>query len=152
MEPGRLAYALRFHRPPKTAAAPEPVATAPSAAMTTAISDGDVRATLSAIPGGEAVLGTHYRLNHDGSMFFEWGTIDFGGAGLRFGSVGAGTMLGPAAADGFSHGVVLWRVESGWGAFEGATGAITSNFLVALETQELIDYQFHVIQLPVSSR
>jgi hypothetical protein len=115
MEPRRLAYALRFHRPPKTPAAPKPAATAPSATMTTTIDGGDVSATLSAIPGGEAVLDTQYRLNHDGSMFFEWGEVHFGGSGLRFSSIGAGTMLGPAAADGFSHGAVLWKVQSAAG-------------------------------------
>ena len=149
MEPRRLSFALRFHRPPKTAGDAKPQAVAPSATLTTTIDDG-VRATLTAGPGGEAVLHTKYALNHDGSMFFEWGTIDFGGAGLRFSSIGAGSLLGPAAADGFSHGVVLWRVESGWGAFAGATRAIASNFLVNLETEELVDCQFHVLELPAS--
>ena len=151
METRRLSYALRFHRPPKTAEMPKPAATAPSAMMTTEIADGVVRATVGAVAGGEAVLHTKYQLNHDGSLFFEWGTIDFGRCGLRFSSIGAGTMLGPPGADGFSHGAVLWRVDGGWGALEGATGAIASNFLVVLDTEELVDCQFHVLELPGSA-
>jgi hypothetical protein len=60
-------------------------------------------------------------------------------------------MLGAPSADGFSHGAVLWQVESGWGALAGATEAIASNFLVAPETEELIDCQYHVLELSRSA-
>jgi hypothetical protein len=42
----------------------------------------------------------------------------------------------------------MWKVDSGTGAFAGATGAITTNFLVNIVTQELIDNQLHLIYLP----
>jgi hypothetical protein len=49
---------------------------------------------------------------------------------------------------GFSHGVVAYSIDSGTGALAGAGGAITSNFLVNLETNELIDMQLGVVILP----
>ena len=57
-------------------------------------------------------------------------------------------MLGPPAAGGFSHGVVMWAIDSGTGALAGATGAITSNFLVNLQTEEPIDNHLGVVRLP----
>jgi hypothetical protein len=47
-------------------------------------------------------------------------------------------MLGPPEDDGFSHGAVLWRVSGGTAAFTGASAAISSNFLVNLDTEELL--------------
>jgi hypothetical protein len=52
------------------------------------------------------------------------------------------------AADGFSPGVVMWAIDSGTGALAGVTGAITSNFLVNLQREELIDNHLGVVRLP----
>jgi hypothetical protein len=143
----RLAYALRFHRAAGTASTP-----GPSVRMTAQIAAGKITASIDPIDGDQALLDTQFRLDEDGTLFFEWGTIDFGsGSELSFSSVGAGTILGPPGDDGFSHGVVLWRITGGKGAFAGAAGAISSNFLVNLDTEELIDYQFHVLELPSPS-
>ena len=140
----RLAYPLCFRR-----ASGSGPASGASARMTAVIVDGTVDATIESLAGGQATSTTGWALNDDGSLFFEWGSIDFGaGTTLTFSSIGAGTMLGPAGPDGFSHGTVLWRVTAGAGAFAGASGAIASNFLVNLTTEELIDYQFHVLELP----
>jgi hypothetical protein len=146
----RLTYALQFHRaagePPS-----EPPTTATGLELKTAIAGGTIDPQLSALPGEEALLELAYRLNHDGTLFFEWGTVTFGAPGsssLSFSSVGAGALLGAPASDGFSHGVVAYSIDSGTGAFAGAGGAITSNFLVNLETNELFDSHLGVIELP----
>jgi hypothetical protein len=105
----------------------------------------------STLPGEQASLALLYALNADGSLFFEWGTVSFGAGGassLKFASVGAGALLGAPASDGFSHGVVAYSIGSGTGALAGAGGAITSNFLVNLETNELFDTHLGVIELP----
>ena len=141
----RLAYALRFERAAGAASTP-----GPSVRMTAQIGAGEVTPSIEPIDGDQALLDTQYRMDpKDGTLFFEWGTIDFGsGSELSFTSVGEGTILGSPGDDGFSHGVVLWRITGGKGAFAGAAGAISSNFLVNLETEELIDYQFHLLELP----
>ncbi|MDQ6779317.1 MAG: hypothetical protein M3071_24525 [Actinomycetota bacterium] len=128
----RLTYVLQFHR------------------LTTRIEGGSIDATLEPVPGDAAVLALSYTLNHDGKLFFESRSVTFGGPGsssLSFSSIGAGSLLGAPDSDGFSHGVVAWAIESGTGAFAGASGAISSNFLVNLDTEELIDTDVGVIRL-----
>jgi hypothetical protein len=90
-------------------------------------------------------------LNHDQTMFFEWGSISFGEklGELQFESIGAGYVLGNLdPSQQFNLGVVMWRVTGGSGFFAGATGAITSNFLIDLQSGELVDNQIHMIYLP----
>jgi hypothetical protein len=143
-----LTYALQFHRPPGESGGP---AKAGSLKVTTKVGAGTVVAELEPIGGDEATLELSYALNHDKTLFFENGTVTFGGAGsssLSFSSVGVGSLLGPPGDDGFSHGVVAWRIESGTGALLGASGAITSNFLVNLATDELVDTHLGVVMLP----
>ncbi len=79
--------------------------------------------------------------------FTETGTISFGEDDheLRFTSLGDGHM-GPSADSKYSAGAVTWKVEGGTGQFDGASGHITSNFLVT-EEGEVTDYQFGVIFL-----
>ncbi|MGA7730849.1 MAG: hypothetical protein WCD37_06210 [Chloroflexia bacterium] len=146
----KLTYALMFQRAPKSTEDPAPQAIAQSVQITTVIGPDGVTATFDAVAGQAAVMTNEATVNHDGQLFFEWGTINFGGDAnsLSFSSIGAGTLLGPPDADGFSHGTVMWKVNSGTGAFAGATGAITSNFLVNLDTDALIDYQVHMLYLP----
>jgi hypothetical protein len=54
--------------------------------------------------------------------------------------------MGPSADARYSAGAVTWKVEGGEGQFEGASGYITSNFMVT-EDGEVTDYQFGVIFL-----
>ncbi len=125
---------------------------APGLRAMTSLEDGMISSRVDPLPGDSAVYESSYVLNHDGTLFFEWGVIRFGtdpGAStLTFSSVGAGSLLGPPAADGFSHGVVMWKIDSGTGALAGAAGAITSNFLINLETDELVDSHLGVVRLP----
>jgi hypothetical protein len=146
----RLTYVLQFRRPPRGEGAPEPPTTARGLVLTARVEGGSIDSTLELVSGDEAVLVLSYTLNQDGTLFFESGSVTFGGPGsssLSFSSVGAGSLLGAPDSDGFSHGVVAWAIESGTGAFAGASGAISSNFLVNLDTEELIDTHLGVIGL-----
>jgi hypothetical protein len=147
----QIAYALQFRRPAKTPNDPNPRALAPSAQFTSVIGPAGVTAQFAAVPGETAELQNGWALNKDGSLFFEWGKIIFGTSGnvLEFSSVGTGYVLSqPSPIPGFLHGTVMWKVEKGAGALEGATGAIVSNFLANPATDELIDNQFHLLFLP----
>jgi hypothetical protein len=44
------------------------------------------------------------------------------------------------------HGAVTWKVDGGDGQFEGATGLITSNFVLS-DTGDVVDHQFGLIFL-----
>ena len=63
------------------------------------------------------------------STFSETGTISFGDGELEIASLSDGT-LGPSADPEVLHGVVAYRITAGRGRFEGASGLITSNFLL----------------------
>jgi hypothetical protein len=54
----------------------------------------------------------------------------------------------PPGRDGFSHGKIAYSVEGGSGALQGAQGIIDSNFLVNLQTDELVDTHLGIIRLP----
>jgi hypothetical protein len=147
-----LTYALQFHRQPSAGPEQEAPTTAPGMVLTTKIANGTIAPALKPIAGEKATLELEFVQNHDKTLFFENGTVRFGGASgassLSFASVGYGSLLGPPGADGFSHGVVSWQIESGTGALAGASGAISSNFLIDLETNELIDTHLGVVLLP----
>lgn len=146
----RLTYALQFHRPPSAPGENEKPATAQSLRITTLVGSEGVTGRIEQLSGAKATLNNGFALSHDQTMFFEWGTITFGDAGntLTFESIGAGYLLGNFdPSQKFSLGTVMWRVTGGTGFFAGATGAITSNFLIDLESKELIDNQLHIIYL-----
>ena len=143
----RLTYVLRFERPPDS---PSEAATAPALVVTTQIEATGVSSRWKPLPEGKATLDLQYAVLGDGSWFAEWGTVTFGDAAassLTFGSVAPGT-LGPADADGFSHGTVTYAIGSGSGQFSGATGFINSNFLVDLKFNHLIDTHLGVVRVP----
>ena len=81
----------------------------------------------------------------DGS-FTEAGTISFGTGQLSFVTEGSGQLV-PSVDAAVQHGTVIWRIEGGTGAFEQATGFITSNFTVS-EDAAVMDTQSGVIFLP----
>lgn len=67
----------------------------------------------------------------DESTFSEEGTIDFGrGDALRFKSVGAGTLERASRGD-VRHGASVLEVTEGAGRYAGASGRITSNFVLS---------------------
>lgn len=82
-----------------------------------------------------------------GETFDERGTIDFTGHGkLTFETVGAGCLT-PSLLVGKQAGVVCWRIIKGEGEFTGATGYVTSNFVVSA-TGDVMDNQYIRIIVP----
>ena len=148
----KLAYTLMFHRAPKSPEDPPPQAVAQSIQITTEICPDIINATFHTIPGEAAIMINQATVDPDGLRFTETGTIKFGGDDntLNFGSIGQGTLLTTTPdADGFIQGTVMWKIngDASTGIFAGATGAITSNFLINLETDELFDYHFYLLYL-----
>jgi hypothetical protein len=81
------------------------------------------------------------------STFTETGTISFGDGELDVDTVGEGT-LGPSAEPDVLHGAVIWRITEGRGRYAGASGLITSNFLLRPATGEFEERQTAVVFLP----
>jgi hypothetical protein len=83
------------------------------------------------------------------TSFDESGTMTFGDDGdrVRFSAIGDG-YLGPSPDQGLLEGSVIWRVEEGAGRFAGATGLITSNFVMRAETGEVAEKQVISLFLP----
>ncbi len=117
---------------------------ATSCSMDSVVGTDGVESAFHPAEGGLAYFESEVRLT-DTNTFTETGTISFGEDEhlLRFSTVGHG-VLGPSADPKYSAGSVTWKVDGGEGQFEGASGLITSNFLV-LEDGEITDYHFGVI-------
>jgi hypothetical protein len=81
------------------------------------------------------------------STFTETGSILYDDAGeLHITTLGDGT-LGPSAQADVLHGAALYRITGGSGRFDGASGLITSNFLLHPETGEFEERQVTVVFL-----
>jgi len=115
----------------------------------TRIDPDGVHSTFEAHEGGEALL--ERRLTFvDAARFEDVGTISFGnGHALRFRSIDPGSLV--PAGDSLRHGTAAWEIDGGSGSFEGATGRIVSNFLLA-ETGELTDRELGVLFIPDDER
>ena len=115
-----------------------------SCSMETIIGPDGVTGKFSPAEGGMAFFESEVRLSPP-EAFTETGTITFGEGehSLRFTTVGQG-YLAPSADPKYMHGTVTWRVEGGEGQFEGATGLITSNFILS-DTGDVVDHHFGVI-------
>ncbi len=146
----QLIYALRFQ------GQAEPVGsagdtlrartTALGASLTTTFGTDGVTGRLDTVPGTTATFESEVTFS-SATNFQEVGTIDFGaGHRLRFSTVGTG-YLGPATDEGRRYGAVAWQVESGEGQFAGATGLITSNFIVDAQLG-VVDHHFGVLLVP----
>lgn len=95
--------------------------------------------------GGMAFFESEVRMT-GAEKFQESGNISFGDDhSLNFSTVGEG-HLAKSADEKTMSGAVSWKVDSGEGQFKGASGYITSNFLVSA-TGEVTDYQFGLIFL-----
>jgi hypothetical protein len=83
------------------------------------------------------------------SAFDERGAMTFGNEQdrIRFSTMGEG-YLGPSPEEGLLEGSVIWRVEEGGGRFAGATGLITSNFVLRAETGDVAEKQVISLFLP----
>jgi hypothetical protein len=129
----------------------EPAAFGSGLTVTTRITDGAMMATLTPVPGDDAVMETMVVLSPSGDKFRESGTITFRGARpsqLSFDTVGQGTDLGPVPGGKLRHGVVNWRITGGTGQFEGASGTISSSFLFDPNGDALVDNHLALVWLP----
>lgn len=115
------------------------------ARTTTKVGASGIDSSIDAVGGTEATFESIVTLTGE-SSFLESGSITFGeGNRLHFSTVGQGYLAGSADPK-LRAGIVNWRIDSGEGQFEGATGLITSNFTVS-DVGEVVDYQFGVIFL-----
>jgi hypothetical protein len=166
----RQTYVLQFHRPPDTTTDPggagspggvpggaggvpgaggEPLTVARSLRVSTRLTGSGFDCSLEDLDAGTATLDLTFTTDQQGTLFFEWGSLAVGSSGptLEFRSVGAGQLSPTPDGDGFSHGTVMYEVTGGTGVFEQARGFITSNFLVNLTTNELLDTHLGILRL-----
>ncbi len=117
---------------------------ATSCSIKTVIGPDGVTGTFIPAEGGLAYFESQVRMT-GADTFQEDGSITFGEEddSLKFSTVGQG-YIGPQAGSTTMAGAVSWKVESGEGQFQDATGLITSNFSVDASGQ-VIDHQFGVI-------
>lgn len=142
-----IAYALQF----RGVAVPAPDspgsltarATAPAGAFRTIVEPTGIRGALEPDPGDDAVLEARIVMGDDGS-FGAVGSITFGVRHVvRFRTLDSGHMaLTPDPH--LCQGVAVAAIDGGSGQFEGATGRITSNFLLS-DTGELTDHQLGLV-------
>ena len=82
------------------------------------------------------------------STFAESGSIRYDDDGeLQITTLTDGT-LGPSAQPDVLHGAALYRITGGSGRFHGASGLVTSNFLLHPATGEYEERQVTVVFLP----
>jgi len=119
---------------------------ATSCTMQSIIGADGIEGSFHPAEGGMAFFESEVRIAGQ-HAFTESGTITFGeeADSVVFSTVGQG-VLGPSADQQRSAGAVTWKIDSGEGLFEGATGFITSNFLISADG-EVTDYQFGSIFL-----
>jgi hypothetical protein len=122
------------------------VTTAPSQLFRTVLGPAGIEAAVEPVDGETATLEADVQMTGE-RTFLESGRIRYGSAGtVTFRTVGEG-VRGPSPIPGLVHGVVLWEVTGGDGAFTGATGLITSNFTVSSEGEVLDDQLAHLFLL-----
>src|SRR4051794_33898807 len=145
-----LFYALRFTglaAPSGTAGNVLAVeASAPSCTITSHIGLDGLVGSFATTEGGTAIFECEIVFTGE-TTFLETATIWFGDANrLHVSTVGSGYLeasMNPA----IRHGTVMWRVEESEGQLTGASGLITSNFLIDAELT-ITDHQLGVLMLP----
>jgi hypothetical protein len=151
----RLTYALKFIRPASATSAANPIVATSNCVVTiTPVGGTGEIGTLGQFETASVL--TQPTFNQDGS-FTERGVVTFGDPEenntLSFSSIHFG-YLNPykCPETPYTAGTVMWGINGGTGFFEGATGAITSNFLVDASNPnvagELIAYHYGVSYLP----
>lgn len=112
----------------------------------TVIGPEGVNGAHESVVGGDASFTSEVTMTGPGE-FTETGVIDYDhGNRIHFSTIGTGN-LEPAPEEGVQHGAVRWKIDRGEGQFEGATGHITSNFMIDAEGR-LTDREFVVVFIP----
>jgi len=146
----QLVYALRFTGqavPSGTAGNVLTVATsAPSCKMSSHIGLDGLSGSFVTTEGGIALFECEIVFTGETS-FLVTGTIWFEDtAWLHISTVGSGYLEASANPE-IRHGTVMWRVEESKGLLAGASGLITSNFLITDDLM-ITDHQLGVLMLP----
>lgn len=141
-----IIYALEFQR--QATGAP---IVATSAQINTFITGGGVTGSIVPLDQQTAVANVTQTKHSDGTVT-EAGTITFGpneNNALSFTTVGVVNFNAyPPPDPSLVVGTVTWQIDSGTGVFDGATGAVTSNFIANPQTGQLTAYHFGVVFLP----
>jgi hypothetical protein len=117
---------------------------APSAVIRSEIGAKGVRGGWDKISGGVARFESVVTVVGEG-RFIESGEIKYGdGASVSFVTKGEGAI--GKNPHGVMTGAVVWAITGGTGAFDGASGYITSNFIVS-DKGEVTDNQMALIYL-----
>ena len=144
----RVTYAMVFTSGGEETIGPDHVrawSTAPSASLVTRVGPAGVDYEVVTADGQAATFRSEVRFL-GGTALDEWGTIELGeGNVLHFQTIGEGYVT-QTATEGVGHGTIMWEITHGEGAFEGATGLITSNFVARADG--VTDHQFGVVWLP----
>ena len=144
----QLVYALRFHGQARRAGIDgnvlQTATSAPGCTFRSRIEADGLHGSLRAARGDEVRLESELVFT-GATTFQQTGTIDFGPGGhrLRFSTIGNGHFdLG--AAGNRRCGAAIWRIDGGEGQFAGASGLITSTFVVD-DAGEFTDYQHGMV-------
>ena len=117
-------------------------ARAPGCALVTSLTAEGPEGHFVWAPGDDEALLDSTLAFRDERRFDELGTIVFTlGNSLRIRGSG---RLAPSADPDLRQGTVVWTIEGGDGHFEGATGLITSNFLLSV-TGDLTENQLGIV-------
>ena len=143
----KLIYAMQFEgqATPANSAGTVMKATtrAASCSITSTVGENGLAGQITPTAGGAVTFESEVSFTGENSLV-EHGTIHFGRAGvIHFSTVGEG-YLGTCADPALKHGCISWKIDSGEGQFDGASGLITSNFVVT-ETGAVTDNHFGVI-------
>ncbi len=154
----RLTYALKFYRPASATPGGVPIVASSDCVIT--ITPVGVKGEIGTLAQYEtAVLQTTptFDPKNQEKTFTEKGMVTFGkpegNNRLHFSSISLGHMDAyPCPEKPYTAGTVMWKIDKGEGFFKGATGAITSNFLIDLTKPpgqgELSACQYGVVYLP----
>jgi hypothetical protein len=117
-------------------------ASAPGCALVTSLTSEGPDGHFVWAPGDEEALLDSTLAFQDECRFEEAGEIVFAlGNSLRIRGRG---RLAPSADPDLRQGTVVWRIDGGEGHFDGASGLITSNFLLSA-TGDLTENQLAVV-------
>jgi hypothetical protein len=97
-------------------------------------------------PLGRASYENHATFTGE-STFAETGVIRYDDGELQITTLSDGT-LGPSPQPDVLHGAAVYRITGGSGRFDGASGLITSNFLLDPAKGEFEERQVTVVFLP----